>query len=279
MVINAGYSLMPHYANLFEADNNLNNPEVILAIPYDGINTQTYGGTTFLVNSSCANSTYTPGSAGYAMSSATYGVPSGGWAGNRATANLPALFPTPDTTVDKRGIFLNTPGVTNVINNIAQFQQGIPVVKFTNITSTGVEAEPNAGGTFCSTDFPLFRLAEQYLIFAEATLQGGSGGNAGAALNYVNMLRQRAYGDSAGIITSAQLTLPFILDERGRELYWECLRRTDLVRFNEFTSGSYLWPWKGGVASGTGVDGHLNIYPLPITDLQTNPNLVQNPGY
>jgi len=278
-VINAGYGLMPSYANLFKGDNNLNNPETILAIAYDGINTQSYGGTTFIINGSCNNSTYTAGSPGYAMSSANYGVPSGGWAGNRSTANLPALFPTADTTVDKRGIFLNTMGVTNVITNVTQFGQGIPVVKFTNITSQGVEAEPNAGGTFCSTDFPLFRLAEQYLIYAEAVLAGGTGGDAGTALGYINLLRQRAYGNTNGNITAGQLTLPFILDERSRELYWECFRRTDLIRFNEFTSGSYLWPWKGGVSSGTGVDSHFSIFPLPVTDLGANANLVQNPGY
>lgn len=278
-VINAGYSLMANYANLFEGDNNLNNTEQILSIPYDGINTQSYGGTTFLVNSSTANSVYTAGSPGYTMSSATYGVPSGGWAGNRSTVNLPSLFPTPDTTVDKRAIFLNTTGVTSTINSIAQFGEGIPVNKFTNITSKGVEAEPNAGGTFCSTDFPLFRLAEQYLIYAEAVLRGGTGGDPGTALGYINLLRQRAYGNSTGNITAGDLTLPFILNERGRELYWECFRRTDLIRFGEFTSGSYLWPWKGGVSNGTGVDSHYNIYPLPITDLESNSNLAQNPGY
>ena len=110
-------------------------------------------------------------------------------------------------------------------------------------------------------------------------MRGGSGGSAATALNYINLLRQRAYGNTSGNITSTDLTLPFILDERGRELYWECFRRTDLVRFNEFTSGSYLWPWKGGVAGGTGVDSHYAIFPVPITDLQSNPNLVQNPGY
>jgi hypothetical protein len=213
------------------------------------------------------------------MSSANYGVPSGGWAGNRSTASLPALFPTPDSTKDKRGIFLNTTGVTPTITNISQFSQGIPVNKFTNLTSTGQEAEPNAGGTFCSTDFPLFRLAEQYLIYAEAVLQGGTGGDAATALGYINLLRQRAYGDASGNITAGQLTLPFILDERGRELYWECFRRTDLIRFNEFTGSNYLWPWKGGVESGTGVDAHLAIYPIPVTDLQANSNLTQNPGY
>ena len=278
-VINAGYSLHPVYADLFKGDNNLNNPEVILAIPYDGVKTQSYGGTTFLVNSSCANSTYTAGSPGYTMSTSNYGVPSGGWAGNRSTAALPALFPTPDTTVDKRGIFLNTLGVTNAISNISAFNQGVPVNKFTNITSTGVEAEPNAGGTFCSTDFPLFRLAEQYLIYAEAVLRGGSGGDAGTALTYINLLRTRAYGNNSGNISSGELTLPFILDERGRELYWECFRRTDLKRFGEFTSGTYLWPWKGGVSSGTAVDGHYDLFPIPVTDLGANGNLTQNPGY
>ena len=276
-VINAGYSLMPSYANLFKGDNNLNNPEVILAIPYDGLNTQSYGGTTFIINGECINSTYTPGSAGYKMASANYGVPSGGWGGNRSTANLPNLFPTPDTTVDKRGIFLNTQGVTSTIANVAQFNQGVPVVKFTNMTSTGVQAEPSAGGTFCSTDFPLFRLAEQYLIYAEATLRGATNGNYSAALGYMNLLRQRAYGNTSGNFVS--IAIGDIINERGRELYWECFRRTDLIRFNQFTSGSYLWPWKGGVANGTGVDAHYNIYPIPVTDLQTNTNLQQNPGY
>ncbi len=278
-VINAGYTLNPVYANLFKADNNINNPEVILAIAYDGIKTQTYGGTTFLINGSCANSTYSPGSPGYAMSSSTFGVPSGGWAGNRATANLPGLFPTPDTTIDKRALFYNAPGVTSEILNISAFNQGVPVNKFTNITSTGVQAEPSAGGTFCSTDFPLFRLAEQYLIYAEATLRNGAGGNASTALSYINLLRQRAYGNTSGNVTSSDMTLPFIINERGRELYWECFRRTDLIRFNEFTSSNYLWPWKGGVSSGTGVDSHYAIFPIPVTDLQANSNLIQNPGY
>jgi starch-binding outer membrane protein, SusD/RagB family len=272
-VINAGYSLMSNYSNLFKADNNLNNPEQILSIAYDGVNTQTFGGSTFLVNGATNNS-----KAPYAMSSSDYGVPSGGWAGNRSTANLPALFPTPDTTVDKRGIFLSATGVSSAITNVTQFSQGIPVVKFTNITSTGAEGA-TANGTYCSTDFPLFRLAEQYLIYAEAVLQGGTGGDPTTALKYINLLRQRAYGNASGIISASDLTLPFILNERGRELYWECLRRTDLIRFGMFTSGTYLWPWKGGVSSGTGVDAHYNIYPIPVTDLQSNANLVQNSGY
>ncbi len=272
-VINAGYSLNPSYANLFKADNNVNNPEVILAIPYDGINTQTYGGTTFLVNGAVTNSSTAP-----IMSSSNYGVPSGGWGGNRSTKNLPNLFPSTDTTIDKRALFYTTAGSDETITNVSQFTQGLPVVKFTNLTSTGVEG-PTANGTFVSTDYPLFRLGEQYLIYAEAVLRGGTGGDAGTALTYINLLRQRAYGNTNGNINAGDLTLPFILDERGRELYWECFRRTDLIRYGLFTSGSYLWPWKGGVSNGTGVDSHYNIYPIPVTDLQANPNLIQNSGY
>ena len=129
----------------------------------------------------------------------------------------------------------------------------------------------------CSTDFPLFRLAEQYLIYIEAVARGGSGGDAGTALTYFNLLRTRAYGNASGNVGSYSLN--DILNERQKELYWECFRRTDLIRYNEFTSSNYLWPWKGGVIGGTGVDAHLNLLPLPATELNSNPSLVQNPGY
>lgn len=259
-VINAGYSLEPNYQNLFLADNNVNNPEQIFSINYDGNNTQNYGGTTFLVNSAINGS----------MDPASFGVPGGGWGGNRSTAVLPALF----STGDNRALFY---GSESKIDNVSDFTQGIAVVKFKNITSTGA-LPPNAS-VFCSTDFPLFRLAEQYLIYAEAVLRGGQGGDINTAVNYINMLRERAYGNTSGNITASQLTLPFILDERGRELYWECFRRTDLIRFGDFTSNTYLWPWKGGVPTGTGVAGYRNLYPIPASDILANPNLKQNPGY
>jgi hypothetical protein len=75
------------------------------------------------------------------------------------------------------------------------------------------------------------------------------------------------------------LTLQTVLDERGRELYWEGHRRTDLVRYGLLTTNAYLWPWKGGVASGTAVDSKYNLFPIPASVLASNPNLTQNPGY
>lgn len=264
-VIDAGYTLHSKYANLFLADNNINNPEVILPIAYDGIRGETFAGTTFLINSSI-NADLNP---------ATSGVPGGGWGGNRSTKNLPLLFEDYSGNADKRAIFA---GSKLEIDAVSQFTDGLAVLKFKNITSTGATA-PSNNGTYCSTDFPLFRLAEQYLIYAEAVLRGGAGGDLNTALSYINTLRERAYEGTSGNITSAQLTLDFILDERARELYWEGFRRTDLIRFNKFTEGSYLWPWKGGVKSGTGVDAKYKLFPIPSADIIANPNLTQNPGY
>jgi hypothetical protein len=264
-VINAGYTLHPHYQDLFLADNNLNNPEQILSIVYSGTSTQTYGGTTFIINAAVGGS----------MVPSNYGVPTGGWAGNRITANIPNLFPDLTGTIDKRALFY-TSGQNETINSISTFTDGLAVTKFQNVTSTG--ATPAGAATFCSTNFPLFRLGEQYLIFAEAVLRGGSGGTPAQALSYYNLLRDRASGSDSSYEAST-ISLQDILNERGRELYWECFRRTDLIRYGLFTSQAYLWPWKGGVSSGTGVDSHYNLFPLPSSDLEANPNLVQNMGY
>ena len=123
----------------------------------------------------------------------------------------------------------------------------------------------------------MFRLADAYLIYAEAAARGA--GDRTLALQYVNALRTRAYGNTSGNITAAQLTADFILDERARELYWEGSRRTDLIRFNKYTSATYIWPWKGGIKDGKSVSDFLKVYPIPSTDLTANPNLKQNTGY
>jgi hypothetical protein len=80
-------------------------------------------------------------------------------------------------------------------------------------------------------------------------------------------------------LTQPDITLQFVLDERARELYWEGHRRTDLIRYGLLTTSTYLWPWKGGVASGTFVDSRFNIYPVPSANRTANPNLEQNAGY
>jgi len=259
-VINSGaYSLDPNYQHMFMADNNT-SPEIIFAITQDGTRTQTYGGVTFLVHASVGGS----------MNANNYGI-DGGWYGLRLKPEAYQRF----APGDHRSSYFYSTGQTVDISSIPNFNDGIAAPKFRNVTSTG-QAGSNA--TFVDTDFPVFRLAGAYLIYAEAVLRGG-GGSRAQALTYVNALRERAYGSTSGDITDAQLTLPFILDERGRELLWEAHRRTDLVRFGMFTGGDYVWSWKGGTQAGVATDTFRDLYPLPASELVANPNLTQNPGY
>jgi hypothetical protein len=287
-VINAGYSLnqtavngYSGYGQLFMADNDKRTNEIIWAITCDGLNTQGYGNTTFLVN--CASGDDKP-------SDYFKGAGGAGWKGYVATKALSALFPDPSGASDKRAMFVTSKfgvGATQIelpaLANISQVNFGDPssglhVSKFKNMRSDNGEVHDQNTRTFADIDFPVFRLSEMYLIYAEAVLRGGNG-STGTALQYVNNIRTRAYGNGTGNITLAQMTLPFILDERGRELYWEGHRRTDLIRYNLLTSATYLWPWKGGIPSGTGVDSKYNLYPIPSSARNSNPNLTQNPGF
>ena len=177
---------------------------------------------------------------------------------------------------DKRGMFYSD-GQNLEIESIPPFEDGYAVTKWTNIDSNGNQGS-DSSGNFVDTDIPLIRLAEIYLNYAEATLRGG-GGDTNTAVSLINQIRERGFGGSSGAISSGDLTLDFILDERSRELYWEGLRRTDLIRYNRFTNSSYLWPFKGNEPTGVGVDEYRNLFPLPANVVAINSNLTQNEGY
>ncbi|MBC6989098.1 MULTISPECIES: RagB/SusD family nutrient uptake outer membrane protein [Hymenobacter] len=264
-VIDSGaYSLSPKYGNLFRTDN-YTNKEIIFAIAYDGKRTQTYGGTTFLTHAAVS------GTADANWNPARYGI-GGGWGGIRTTTKLYEQFA--DTAADTRGKFV-TGGQSRDIVSQTDFKYGYVPVKFKNVSSTGVAG---TDPTFVDTDFPIFRLADVYLMYAEAALRGS--GDRTLALNYVNLVRTRAFKNTAaGNITASDLTLDFLLNERSREMFWEATRRTDLIRYGRFTTAAYLWPWKGGVAAGVAVPDTRNLFPIPAADLSVNSNLVQNPGY
>ena len=123
-------------------------------------------------------------------------------------------------------------------------------------------------------DYAALRLAEVYLMAAEAILQGG-GGSQAEALQYVNNVRQRAYGDNYTPWTS--LSMSELQDERCRELYQENTRRTDLIRWNKWCTG-YTWEWKGGLSSGTNLPEYTKSYPIP-TRVMTSSSLKQMTGY
>ena len=120
----------------------------------------------------------------------------------------------------------------------------------------------------------MIRLAEVYLNYAEAVARVG--GNTQNATDKINELRNRA---GAPQISSSDLSVDFVLEERQRELYWEGQRRTDLVRANQFVTSNYLWPFKAGAATGKASDDHRRVYPIPVDILLVNNNLTQNQGY
>ncbi|RYH75795.1 RagB/SusD family nutrient uptake outer membrane protein [Flavobacteriaceae bacterium 144Ye] len=215
-----------------------------------------------------ADGTLEPGGANIAIASAgTYFV----------TLDLDGLtYSITPFSSDKRGMFY-TDGQNLEISDIGSFEDGYAVTKFKNIDSSGSQGN-DSSGEFASTDLPLIRVAEIYLNYAEASLRGG-GGNSNLALTLVNDLRERAHGNMSGNISSGELTLDFILDERSRELYWEGQRRTDLIRYGLFTTDTYLWPFKGNDEFGTSVPAFRRLFPLPSSTLTTNPNLSQNEGY
>lgn len=254
-----GYTLDPNYQNLFLADNNTAQG-IIFAINFDGVHTKTYGGTNYIIHAAVGGS----------MNADNFGI-DGGWAGNRVTPQFVDKF---DMNNDSRALFY-TNGQNKEVNNISEFTDGYAVTKWKNVTSNG---QPGSVPAFADTDFPMFRLADVYLMYAEAYVRGG-GGDQTKALNYVNKVRERAYGDTSGDITAGQLTKDFILDERARELYWEGLRRTDLRRFGKYTSDEYVWAWKGNKKDGSATDSHYEVFPIPSSDVNANPNLTQNPGY
>lgn len=258
-VISSGYTLDSNWRRIFSADNHT-SPEIIFAVTQDGLRTQSWGGTTFLVHAAI----------GGEMNPSNYGV-SDGWWGLRMKPQTTRLF----EAGDRRSAFFFTRNQSvEMTKKVDNWFEGIAAPKFTNKTSTGANG---SHATHPDTDFPVFRLADAYLMYAEAAVRTNS--NRAQALQYVNALRQRAFGDASRNITDAQMTLDFILAERGRELMWEAHRRTDLIRFDRFTGGSYLWTWKGDVLAGRATEAYRNLYPIPANELVANPNLKQNPGY
>lgn len=265
-VIQAGYTLDPVYADLFKADNHL-SPEMIYGLRYEGDQTMTWGGMTFLL---CA------------MGPTNYREvlnAKDAWQGVRARSSLLKTFEKEAAyTSDSRIKLILTEQTDNIeiVDRSAYSNNGIPVVKFSNVNKDG--SLPPSQEAW--TDYPLFRLGEIYLNYAEAVLRGGTGGDRATALGYVNALRERAYDDaSKASITSNELTLNFLLDEKGREFYYEAHRRTDLIRHGKYTSAEYVWPWKGGAANGVAVKDTYKLYPIPSDDIASNPNLKQNEGY
>lgn len=254
-VFEGGYTLSPKYLNNFLADNHT-SPEMIFTFNNDGAKSQAYDGVWVMIRGNSGN---------------------GGWNGLRTRSAFVDLFDSNPN--DYRGIFAKEDkGQQRSITEPNNSTHGYGVFKFRNQKADGTTPANDVTG-FIDTDFPLFRLADAYLMYAEAHLRGATNGSGATALTYINALRNRSGDTAIGDINAGQLNLDFILDERGRELYWEGHRRTDLIRFGKFTGSAYIWDWKGGTPEGRSIPEHMKIFPIPAADLATNPTLVQNPGY
>lgn len=248
----------------FSADNNL-SPEIIFAVQSDGTNIQTYGSTNFVIKGSIVS-----GNPAWQGALGT----NDGWGGLVVTPQFLDLF---DEDADQRYLFTDASEfegaevhIRDIVDN-SLFSNGYCQMKFTNLKHDGSPAD-NSTSSYPDTDYPIFRAADAYLMLAEAQLRGS--GLSQSGLDAYNAVLERA-----GLPAVSTITLDDIIDERGRELYWENVRRQDLIRFGLLTSSTYLWDWKGGVQEGTGVDERFNLFPIPSTEINSNSLLEQNPGY
>ncbi|HEA31117.1 MAG TPA: RagB/SusD family nutrient uptake outer membrane protein [Leeuwenhoekiella sp.] len=268
-IINSGYQLTPNYLDNFRADNNTNGAqnEIIFPIINDGQTAQNYGGTTFLIQSQVGN----PEANGESL-----GVNPSGFSGTlRVRSQFSRQFTeNPIYENDARNTLI-TEDRPIEISDVGNTAEGYLIAKYSNRTSDGGFG---ADRLFTDTEYPMFRYADVLLMYAEAHLRGG-GGERATAVNYVNALRERAFDNSSANISSNALTLNFLIDERSRELYWECMRRQDLIRFGLYTSNQYIWSYKGGPQTGTSIPEYRNLFPIPDQSLSSNQNLTQNPGY
>lgn len=263
-VISSGYTIIADRNKLFQADNNTNGAqnEMIFPLVSDGLNSRNWGGMTYLVHAQCDDK-FAP----------SIGVDSG-WKGYRVRKEFTETVGTSDARVNYVSGNTDPASITNptVDTNADAFYQGRKLIKFTNIRSDGAKA---SSLTFPDTDFPMFRMGDAYLMYAELAANGF--GDKAIAAGYINDLRKRA-SITATTITASQVTPDLVLNERAKELYWEGHRRQDLIRFGKYLNG-YNWEWKGGVQAGAPLAEYKLLFAIPANELRSNSNLKQNEGY
>ena len=272
------------YDLLFMGDNGSNGAscEALLPLMQDGTITQGYGGSLFYIAALWND----------AMKSVTgkdAATTENAWSGMRVRPSfLKVFFNNPSVVVNKeakdiramniddRAIFWGKGNDKNErtleLGENKSFFSGIVTPKWNNNYAEGGTPHDSK---FVDTDFFLFRVAEAYLNAAEAEMHlNGEGSD--KAKGYIDKLRKRAHAEE-----HSSYTLNDVLDERARELYCEGLRRTDLIRFNQYggNNATYKWELKGGSDNGSNFDKTKNVYPLPSSEILANKNLTQIDGY
>lgn len=296
-----GSGLANDYLALFCGNNDMFMPggtladqnEILWGVPFYYPYTQSYGGTMFLIAAATSASS---------MPTVLYGL-NADWSCMHAREQFADKFDfMGGVSADARTYLWCTElqGFTKANDEFSNFKSGYAAVKFTNAKADAngtmprhTYDDPNTGYTFnwagleevnglpaqkndfADTDFPIIRLADVYLMAAECALRGAGDVNTG--LEYVNLVRARA-GVSAW--NTSEYNLNNLIDERSRELYWENVRRTDLIRFDKFTGNNYNWAWKNNIRNGGSIPEYMKLFPLPSDVVATyGSKMKQNDGY
>lgn len=272
-------TLAPEYKYLFCGDNHQYvasstygaTGEILWSVPQNELTMQTYGGTTYLSG----------GAYSQKSDNTVYGLFKDAWQGPHMRPETVLNF----TSGDKRALFWEGPFTLN-LDDISIWgndgDSGWQCVKFVYTPSTDYYNEYNDAGQyvgpgkgshgatdiFNSADVPLFRLADIFLMLAECEMNGV----ACNGLEYYNKVLIRAGLGAQGSLPNKK----GLLDERNRELYWECHRRTDMIRLGYYTGSNYNWQWKSGIQQGSALPEYRNLMPIPS---QFVPTLGQNPGF
>ena len=279
-IFGMGYTLCPDYAALFRGDNGENlqaRGEMLWTVDYNAGKTQSYGGSSYILSATLASTDITDESR-----------PNGqrnGWAGLRVPYEFVSRYFDVSgqdyltgayDVADKRGeVFYIKGRQESMEDALYSFMNGWSCLKFNNIPfgQTNESYLPQSAlKSFADVDFPMIRLGEIYLIYAEACMHLGAEGMA--------LPKLRELSSRAGVEPPQQISQEFLVAERARELMWEAHRRTDLIRYGLFHTDAYRWPYKGGDSyAGQSFPEYKCIFPIPPTELATNDKLVQNPGY
>lgn len=299
-IINSGiYSLSPNYVDNF-VQNNQTSKESIFAIPFDhvkfgglninmmtlsylnqstyNINAQPWNGfaTTTEFYNSYIDPAQNPGPQGTVVGIDPKGTPTTGTDDKRMRANfiVGPQFSSAGARLADDGADASDPDgkpftFTPYINELfpaAWRQSGARIGKwqmYLGMTSN------------MDNDFAIFRYADILLVKAEATARKASNWNDGSVLAVVNQIRVQ----HGGVTPFATLTAATFLAERSREMFCEAFKRQDMIRFGTYNNATQFHA--ADPADNLGPNGlnHLNVFPIPETQINANKNLKQNPGY
>lgn len=299
-IINSGdYSLSPNYHDNFSVSNE-GSPENIFVVPFDAV---------FLGGFNLHQMTFHYGSQntynfqfqpwnGWSATQKVYESvidpeqnpgPQGEVWGVQPTADDAGLERLQGTMDDRLGNFIVGPQYTAAGERItdtgiySDFDLNGPPLTFTPAMNDleavacrqcgariGKYQFESGIGSSLNNDFVIYRYADVLLLKAEALWRQNPG--SGEALALVNQVRMRS-----GVHPFTALDADKLIAERGREMFWEQTRRQDLIRFAGTEGGEtkYNDPWQFKDVSGA----YRNVGPIPRGQLETNSNLVQNPGY